>query len=146
MKVVRRPVKSQQKLIYYHDVEIKFDNNCRVCNISDGTLLYNIHFWRYNLNKSYSEIVARVAEIDPTININVGYLSNHFRYHFPVEKRAALEVLTGSAKSGEIETRLGKYFVEKVEERVKPAHELEDLYERVYGWLEIFEGKSTAFG
>ena len=146
LRAVRRPVRVGQKLSRFHDADLRFDNNCKVCNITDGTLLYNIHLWRYNLNKSLKEISKKISEVDPTLSISEGGLSNHFRYHFPVEQRAALEVVTGSAPSGAVETRLRGYFEEKVKERIKPAHELEDLYERVSGWLDNFENLRTQSG
>jgi hypothetical protein len=139
MKAVRRPVVEGQKLSRFHDVDISFDDKCKICNITDGTLLYNIHFWRFNLGKTYKEIIQKVNGIDPQIKLNEGNLVTHFKSHFPVDRRAALEVVTGTAKDGELDRKLTGYFEEKVREKVKPAHEIETLYGRVSGWLDSFE-------
>lgn len=144
MDVIRRPVK--EEVFIYQGVEMKLDSNCKVCSILDGTLLYNIHFWRFNLNKTYKEIAQRIHEIDSCLNIDISTLSSHFRNHFPVDKRALLEVAIGGVCQGETEDKLSKYFDQKVKERIRPSTELEELYERVSGWLDRFENNKDRLG
>jgi len=120
--------------VYYQSVDIKFDKDCPVCNIENEDLVYDIHSWKFSENKTYRDIKKRIDEIYPDLKININHLRKHFEEHFPVEGAVQLELFTRNG-----EGKVSEYFKGAVEQRVKPANELEDLYGRVTNWLYVFE-------